>query len=175
MKVLHCDPGSEFASDKLAVWLAEQGVRLQTTIPTDKQGNGVAERLVGWVKARARTLLSATSFSPDYWPLAMRYACEVHNREVLKQPSIPAFGQKVLHKLKKPSGASKDLLVRWITTSYAAPHLTIPDGHVLITHEGNLVASKGFRTNLVDVTVEDGTCTSDQIRCYRGARTLANR
>ena len=38
VRVLHCDPGTEFGSDKLSTWLAQQGVRLQTTIPTDKQG-----------------------------------------------------------------------------------------------------------------------------------------
>ena len=139
VKVLHCDPGTEFGSDKLSSWLAQQGVRMQTTVPTDKQANGVAERTVGWMKARARTLLSATSTSPALWPLAMRYAAEAHNRQVLRQPPLPAFGQSVLHKLKRPSGANKELMVRWITATYAAPHLTIPDGHVLISSEGNLV------------------------------------
>ena len=156
VKVLHCDPGTEFGSDKLSSWLAQQGVRMQTTVPTDKQANGVAERTVGWMKARARTLLSATSTSPALWPLAMRYAAEAHNRQVLRQPPLPAFGQSVLHKLKCPSGANKELMVRWITATYAAPHLTIPDGHVLISSEGNLVASKGFRTDLVDISKEPG-------------------
>ena len=154
VKVLHCDPGTEFGSDKLSTWLSQQGITLQTTIPTDKQGNGVAERTVGWMKARARTLLSSTGAPAALWPLAMRYAAECHNRQVLRMAPLPAFGQSVLHKLKRPSGATKELMVRWVTATYAAPHLTIPDGHVLITKEGNLVASKGFRTNLVDVSME---------------------
>eukprot|EP00439_Symbiodinium_sp_Y106_P022102 s6340_g2.t1 len=154
VRVLHCDPGTEFTSDKLTSWLSQHGVRLQTTLPTDKQGNGVAERAVGWMKSRARTLLSSAALGPAYWPLAMRYAAEVSNRAVLRQPPLPAFGQKVLHKVKRSSGANKELLGRWVTASYAAPHLTVPDGHVLFTAEGNLVASKGFRSNLVDVTAE---------------------
>eukprot|EP00439_Symbiodinium_sp_Y106_P029796 s3022_g3.t1 len=156
VKVLHCDPGTEFGSDKLAAWLAQQGVRLQTTVPTDKQGNGVAERTVGWLKSRARTLLAASRQPSAYWPLAMRWAAESHNRQVLGQPPLPAFGQPVFHKLKRASGATKELMVRWITASYAAPHLTIPEGHVLMTEDGSLVASRGFRTNLIDTTVEPG-------------------
>ena len=155
VKVLHCDPGTEFTSDKMTAWLAQQGVRLQTTLPTDKQGNGVAERAVGWFKSRARTLLASGGLSPAYWPLAMRYASECYNRQVLRGSPLPAFGQTVLHKLKRPSGSSKDLMAKWISATYAAPHLTIPDGHVLVTPEGNLVASRGFKTNLVDTRAEE--------------------
>ena len=150
LRILHCDPGTEFASDALARWLPSHGVRLQTTIPTDKQSNGLAERTVGWFKSRARTLLAANDLPATYWPLAMRWASEAHNRAVLQQSPIPAFGQPVLHKLKRPPGAQKELLTRWITARYAAPHLTVPEGHVLITAEGNLVSSKGFRTGTVD-------------------------
>ena len=53
-------------------------------------------------------------------------------------------------KLKRPPGANKELLTRWIKAVYGAPHLTTTDGHVLITSEGNLVASKGFRKGVVD-------------------------
>ena len=153
LRVLHCDPGTEFTSDLLAKWLPGQGVKLQTTIPTDKQGNGLAERTVGWFKARARTLIAANSLHVSLWPIAMRWAAESYNRAVLQQPLLPAFGQTVLHKLKKPSGAHKELLTRWIRAAYGAPHLTITDGHVLITAEGNLVASRGFRAGVVDPKV----------------------
>ncbi|CAE7775417.1 RE1 [Symbiodinium sp. CCMP2592] len=156
LRIVHCDPGTEFGSDKLSTWLSQQGIRMQTTVPTDKQSNGLAERTVGWMKARARTLLSSTGLSPEYWPLAMRWASESYNRGVLGLPPLPAFGQPVLHKLKKPSEASKELMVRWIKSTYAAPHLTISEGHVLINSDGNLVASKGFRTNLVEPTVDEG-------------------
>ncbi|CAE7596732.1 GIP [Symbiodinium sp. CCMP2456] len=38
----------------------------------------------------------------------------------------------------------------WIEARYAAPHLTISEGHVLVTDKGNLVASRGFKSELVD-------------------------
>ena len=156
LKILHCDPGTEFVSDALARWLPGQGVRMQNTIPTDKQSNGLAERTVGWFKSRARTLLAANSLPANYWPVAMRWAAEAYNRSVLGQTPLPAFGQQVLHKLKRPPGAQKELLTRWFTASYAAPHLTVPDGHVLITAEGNLVASKGFRLGVLDPKTIEG-------------------
>eukprot|EP00439_Symbiodinium_sp_Y106_P055093 s2092_g7.t1 len=156
VRVLHCGPGTEFTSDRLKVWLSNQGVRLQHTLPTDKRSNGLAERTVGLLKARARTLLSSAALAAQYWPLAMRYACESHNRQVLGQPPLPIFGQRVLHRLKKPSGALNELMNRWVTTRYMTPHLSIPEGHMLINSEGNLVASKGFRANVVDPSaIED--------------------
>ncbi|CAE7680579.1 GIP, partial [Symbiodinium necroappetens] len=150
LRVLHCDPGTECTSEALTKWLPGQGVKLQTTIPTDKQGNGLAERVVGWFKSRARTLLAANDLPASYWPVAMRWAAEAHNRTVLLQESLPAFGQVVLHKLKKPAGGHKELITRWVKTKYGAPYLTVTDGHVLFTQEGNLVASRGFRTGVID-------------------------
>ena len=120
LRVLHCDPGTEFASDSLARWLPSQGIRLQTTIPTDKQGNGLAERMVGWFKSRARTLLAANSLPTSFWPLAMRWASEAYNRDVLGMSPLPAFGQRVLHKLKKPAGAHKELI------GGSKPHTLLP-------------------------------------------------
>ena len=46
LRILHCDPGTEFTSDALAKWLPGQGVKLQTPIPTDKQW---PRRTYGWV------------------------------------------------------------------------------------------------------------------------------
>ncbi|CAE7273403.1 GIP, partial [Symbiodinium microadriaticum] len=150
VRTLHCDPGTEFTSDELKKWLSAQMIRLQHPLPADKQANGLAERTIGWCKARARTLLSATGISLQFWPLAIRYACETHNRIEKGMPPLPAFGQQVLHKLKRLPTSAKELMRRWVMTRYLAPHLTVPDGHVLLTDQGSLVASKGFRVGLVD-------------------------
>ena len=80
----------------------------------------------------------------------MRYACEVYNRAERGEPALPAFGQEVLHKLKRPPATSKELMRRWVMTRYLAPHLTVPEGHVLLTEHDTLVASKGFKKGLVD-------------------------
>ena len=150
VRTLHCDPGTEFTSDVLKRWLSDQMISLQHPLPADKQANGLAERTIGWSKARARTLLSATGIPVQFWPLAMRYACETHNRIEKGESPLPAFGQQVLHKLKRTPTSTKELMRRWVMTKYLAPHLSVPGGHVLLTDQGTLVASKGFRVGLVD-------------------------
>ena len=150
VRVLHTDPGTEFTSDALKKWLLQNNISLQHPLPADKQANGLAERTIGWVKARARTLIGSSGLSVNLWPLAMRWAVSAHNRHVLGLPAIPYFGQTVLHKLKRPPGGSNELMPKWIKARYLAPHLSVPEGHVLVTEEGNLVGSKGFRANTID-------------------------
>ena len=150
VRTLHCDPGTEFTSDVLKRWLSDQKITLQHPLPADKQANGLAERTIGWSKARARTLLSASGVPTQFWPLAIRYACETHNRVERGEQPLPAFGQQVFHKLKRTPTSTKELMRRWVMTRYLAPHLTVPGGHVLLTEQGTLVASKGFRVGLVD-------------------------
>ena len=41
---------------------------------------------------------------------------------------------------------------RWVEVRYAAPHRSVPEGHVLITDAGNLVASRGFKSEVIDPT-----------------------
>ena len=89
VRVLHCDPGTEFTSDRLRVWLTDQGVRMQNTLPTGKKSNGLVERTVGILKSQARTHLSSAGLPASYWPLAMRYACETHNRKVSGKALLP--------------------------------------------------------------------------------------
>ncbi|CAE7216572.1 GIP, partial [Symbiodinium sp. CCMP2456] len=152
VRILHTDLGTEFITTSLSRWLAGQSIRFQHTLPTDKKGNGLAERTVGWVKSRIRTLIKSAELPIHWWPLAARWAAESHNRKILGIPPLPAFGQGVLHRVKQPPDGSRQLQNRWIETKYAAPHSSIPDGHVLITQQGNLVASKGFRADPVDPT-----------------------
>ena len=73
-KFIHCDPGTEFSSYALSKWLVQQNIAAQHSLPTDKRGNGLAERTVGWVKSRVRTLLRAANLPVQRWPLAARWA-----------------------------------------------------------------------------------------------------
>ena len=130
---IHHDPGTEFASTVLSRWLAERGIRVQHSLPADKRGNGLAERTVGWVKERIRTLLKGASLPICWWPLAARWAVHRHNNQVLNLSVPPAFGQRVLHRVKRPSDGAKHLLERWVEAFYGAPHRSVPGGHILIT------------------------------------------
>ena len=156
VRTLHHDPGTEFASTALSRWLAQHGVRVQHSLPTDKKGNGLSERTVGWVKSRIRTLLNSADLPVKWWPLAARWAVWKHNAAILGEPDPPSFGQKVLHRVKRPADGAKQLMERWTEARYAAPHRSIPEGHVLLTPADNLVASRGFRSEFLDPTrVED--------------------
>ena len=156
VRSIHHDPGTEFASTALTRWLADKGIRISHSLPTDKRANGLAERTVGWFKSRIRTLLKSASFPIHWWPLAGRWAAHKHNCMILDMPSPPGFGQTVLHRVKRPADGSKQLMDRWIQARYAAPHRTITDGHVLVTEEGKLVASKGFKANTIDPNELEG-------------------
>ncbi|CAE7449099.1 unnamed protein product, partial [Symbiodinium necroappetens] len=155
VKILHSDPGTEFSSYALSRWAASQGIRVQHTLPTDKKGNGLAERIVGWIKSRVRTLLKAASLPIHWWPLAARWAAQAHNRSIEGQSALPSFGHHVLHRTKTPKDAERQILGRWVKYRYAAPHSSIPEGHVLITESGNLVASKGFKDKVIDPLEHD--------------------
>ena len=152
VKSLHHDPGTEFASTSLSQWLAQHGVRVQHSLPTDKKGNGLSERTVGWVKCRIRTLLNSAQLAVQRWPLAARWAVAKHNASLLGDPDIPAFGQRVLHRVKRPADGAKQLMERWVEARYAAPHRSVPEGHVLLTDAGTLVASRGFKSEVIDPT-----------------------
>ncbi|CAE7817431.1 GIP [Symbiodinium sp. CCMP2592] len=140
---IHHDPGTEFGSAALSKWLANHGVRVQHSLPTDKRANGLAERTVGWVKSRIRTLLNGAGLSVGWWPLAARWAVAKHNQHLLGEADLPAFGQRVLHRVKQPADGTKQLMERWIEAQYAAPHRSITDGHVLINAAGNLEEDAG--------------------------------
>ena len=150
VRCLHHDPGTEFSSTTLSRWLANKGVRVQHSLPTDKRGNGLAERSVGWVKERIRTLLKGASLPIHWWPIAARWAVHKHNVQVFGKPLPPAFGQKVLHRVKRPADGAKQLMERWVEALYGAPHRSVQGGHILITPAGGLVASRGFKSEILD-------------------------
>ncbi|CAE7215740.1 GIP, partial [Symbiodinium sp. CCMP2456] len=72
-------------------------------------------------------------------------------------PQDPQALRELIKDLKVAEGIQKMILsinarypVRWVEARYAAPHSTIPDGHVLITDSGNLVASKEDQSGSLD-------------------------
>ena len=85
---------------------------------------------------RIRTLIGSSGLPMHFWPLAARWAAEAHNRSVLDQPRLPAFGQQVLHRVKQPADGTRQIMHRWVVARYASPHSSIPEGHVLVTGEG---------------------------------------
>eukprot|EP00439_Symbiodinium_sp_Y106_P047630 s3065_g6.t1 len=64
---IHHDPGTEFSSISLSRWLSEKGIRVQHSLPTDKRGNGLAERTVGWVLHRVKRPSDGTKQLMERW------------------------------------------------------------------------------------------------------------
>ena len=54
VKVAHTDRAKELMSKATMEWLQSKLIQPSFTQGDDPQANGLAERLVGWVKARAR-------------------------------------------------------------------------------------------------------------------------
>ena len=88
-------------------WLQSNLIQPSFTQGDDPKSNGLAERLVGWVKARARLHLASSGLGVEQWPSAMAFACAEHRRRLLQQDgTLPRFGQKVIFKSKHPTGKS---------------------------------------------------------------------
>ena len=133
VKVVHTDRAKELMSKAVMDWLQSKLIQPSFTQGDDPKSNGLAERLVGWVKARARLHLASSGLGVEQWPSAMEFACAEHRHRLLQLPGkIPRFGQKVVFKSKHPTGKSKRPFVRWEHAVYLCPTQRTEGGHVLL-------------------------------------------
>ncbi|CAE7306964.1 unnamed protein product [Symbiodinium sp. KB8] len=160
VKVAHTDRAKELMSKATMDWLQSKLIQPSFTQGDDPQANGLAERLVGWVKARARLHLAASGLGVEQWPAAMSLACAEHrNRMLQTDVQLPRFGQKVIFKSKHPTGRSKRPFLRWEHAVYLYPTPRTEGGHVLLrATSGAYLVAKNVRCveNLVDPEAELG-------------------
>ena len=102
---VHSDRATEFGCEKFQQWCLERDIFHTMTAGDDAANNSRAEREVGWLKSRVRTLLLATKSESTKWPLALRQACEERMRSQLKgfgieTPRLLPFGAKVVVRKK---------------------------------------------------------------------------
>ena len=102
---VHSDRATEFGCEKFQQWCLERDIFHTMTSGDDAANNSRAEREVGWLKARTRTLLLATKSEATKWPLALRQASEERMRCQLKgfgieTPKLLPFGAKVVVRKK---------------------------------------------------------------------------
>ena len=101
VKIVHTDRAKELMSKATMDWLQSNLIQPSFTQGDDPKSNGLAERLVGWVKARARLHLASSGLGVEQWPSAMAFACAEHRRRLLQLGGrLPRFGQKVIFKSK---------------------------------------------------------------------------
>ncbi|OLP97725.1 Copia protein [Symbiodinium microadriaticum] len=160
VKVVHTDRAKELMSKAVMDWLQSKLRQPSFTQGDDPKSNGLAERLVGWAKARARLHLASSGLGVEQWPSAMEFACAEHRHRLLQLPGrIPRFGQKVIFKSKHPTGKSKRPFVRWEHAIYLCPTPRTEGGHVLLrAASGAYLVAKNVRCleELVDPEAELG-------------------
>ena len=67
---LHSDQGGEFLSTSLQSYCDQHGIRRTTTAGYDPSGNGAGESAVGFVKRKARQLLTGSGLLSNWWGVA---------------------------------------------------------------------------------------------------------
>ncbi|CAE7272868.1 GIP, partial [Symbiodinium sp. CCMP2456] len=170
VKVAHTDRAKELMSKATMDWLQSKLIQPSFTQGDDPKSNGLAERLVGWVKARARLHLASSGLGVEQWPAAMAFACAEHRHRILQgERSLPRFGQKVIFKSKHPTGKSKRPFIRWEHAVYLCPTPRTEGGHVLMrAASGGYLVAKNVRCveDLVDPEAEfegEGTLQADPV------------
>ncbi|CAE7783644.1 RE1 [Symbiodinium sp. CCMP2592] len=149
VKNVHSDQGREFLSDSLRLWLSQMGARVTMSEAHDKKANGLAERIVGWCKQRARCLLNSAELEPSFWPYAMSHAAASHQASLIGDTPLPHFGKKIVFKRPMLPGNFKPW-DHWSEGRYLSPSILVPGGHSILRPDGNTTVVKNFRDDLVD-------------------------
>eukprot|EP00971_Amphidinium_carterae_P216958 4306905-Amphidinium_carterae.1 len=95
----HSDRAAAFLGKDVKQFLQAHNIRQTTNSGHDPKANGLAERWVGLIKARATATLIHAKMGPDFWPFACRYVAMMHNARVMEteKMSSPAFGEAVVY------------------------------------------------------------------------------
>ena len=149
----HSDRAAELSSPALLSWCHSHLIQHTTTNGTDPQSNGLAERLIGWFKSRARVLLEGSGMGVQYWPLSMQYAEQCQHGHVFGKPNPPMFGQKMLLKYKQATNKPKQPFKRWEEGRYLTPFPAVSGGHLLLKVKcvSDLLDSKAEMEQLLPV------------------------
>ncbi|GJX23331.1 retrovirus-related pol polyprotein from transposon TNT 1-94, partial [Tanacetum coccineum] len=83
VKQLRTDNGTEFRNSILVNFCDEKGISQNFSSPYTPEQNGVAERKNRTLIEAARTMLSGSVFSKQYWTEAVATACYTQNRSTI--------------------------------------------------------------------------------------------
>ena len=145
---VHCDRAREFMNEGMDMWAAARDIIVTKTQGDDPSQNGAAERAVGFIKGRVRTLLGqAKAYSKlgdavvrSWWSRAASTICQQHAAQAFGRgnPSVAPFGSQVFIKRKRYGQGGTDFEDKWIQGSYLGPVETVSHGHVVRTVQGNV-------------------------------------
>lgn len=86
---LRTDNAEEFKSDACRAFELAEGITHTFTTPYIHENNSNIERLNRSLEQKAIKIIDAKNLSPRYWPEAMLYAAELHNRTVNHRREVP--------------------------------------------------------------------------------------
>lgn len=119
------DGGGEFMGQKLTKWLKDRGIREEDSAPYSPEQNGLSEKSVDLVCAKARSMLLATDLPESLWAEAVVTGTYLLNRSPTRslprgltpyeafhgeKPSIRhlrIFGCVAFHRINKPNTKGK--------------------------------------------------------------------
>ena len=85
LKCLRSDNGGEYISDEFKRYCADNGIKMEKTIPGTPQQNGIAERMNRTLNERARSMRLHCGLPKTFWADAINTAAFLINRG----PSVP--------------------------------------------------------------------------------------
>jgi hypothetical protein len=84
IKTLHSDGGGEYISKSFQSFLINNGITRKITSPYSPQQNGIAERLNRTLIERARTMITDSGLSENFWAEAVATSAYIKNRTPTK-------------------------------------------------------------------------------------------
>lgn len=127
---IHSDKGQEFLSRRLEKYLAFHGVRRTTTAGYDPSGNGAGEAAVGYIKRKARQLLTGAQLPSNWWGVASACAASYARCAAGLEtwPKLP-FGTRVM--LVQDPTARTAFTPRSVPATVFGPSERVSSGYVV--------------------------------------------
>jgi len=91
LKYLFSDRGGEYTHGGLNDWFAEKGIVHDFSVATDKQQNGVAERMNQTLNNMVRAMMLQYKSHPPLWGEAMMYAVKIKNCTLNKKLGMTPY------------------------------------------------------------------------------------
>ena len=91
VKTVRSDNGGEYFGGELVTWLAERGIRHESSAPHSPQQNGVSERTMRTVMEAARSQMHAMKVPIELWGESVASATYVLNRSSTTKSDVTPF------------------------------------------------------------------------------------
>ena len=127
---LHSDKGQEFCAHSLEKFCAVHGIHKTTTQGYDPSSNGAGESAVGYIKRKARQLLTGARMPSSWWGMASLTAAHYSRcaAGLLRFPALP-FGTRAM--LVSDPAPRNAFLPRSLPCTIFCPSSRVPQGYLL--------------------------------------------